>query len=85
MAFKVSESWVRRIKQDRRELGKTAPQQTRHRQAKRLVYQHQIIEIIRTQPDITLSELQNTPGTSLSRSTLCVALSHLKLTFEKKY
>lgn len=84
LAFKVSESWVRRIKQDRRELGKTAPRQTRHRKPKWLVYQDQIIEIIKAQPDITLSELQNALGTSLSRSTLCVALSQLKLTFKKK-
>ena len=29
--FDVSESWVRRIKQERRELGKTAPLTTRRR------------------------------------------------------
>jgi transposase len=29
--FDVSESWVRRIKQERRELGKTAPKTTRDR------------------------------------------------------
>ena len=31
LSFDVSESWVRRIKQERRELGKTAPKQTRNR------------------------------------------------------
>jgi transposase len=29
MRFDVSESWVRRIKQERRELGKTSPKMTR--------------------------------------------------------
>ena len=32
--FGVSESWVRRIKQERRELGKTAPKLTRDRKPK---------------------------------------------------
>ena len=31
LKFNVSESWVRRIKQERREQGKTAPQTTRNR------------------------------------------------------
>jgi len=84
LAFDVSESWVRRIKQDRRELGKTAPGQTRSRKPKWLVHKDQIIKIIQTRPDITLSELQKELGTTLSRSTLCVALSQLKLTFKKK-
>lgn len=83
-AFGVSESWVRRIKQDRREQGKTAPRQTRNRKKKWLVYKDQMIEIIKARPDITLSELQNELGTTLSRSTLCVALGQLKLTFKKK-
>ena len=32
LKFGVSESWVRRIKQERRELGKTAPSTTRRRE-----------------------------------------------------
>jgi hypothetical protein len=32
LRFKVSESWIRRVKQERRELGKTAPCATRLRE-----------------------------------------------------
>lgn len=84
VAFKVSESWVRRIKQERREQGKTAPKQTRNRQPKWWEYKDRIVEIVTATPDITLSELQSELQTSLSRATLCVALNRLKLTFKKK-
>ena len=83
-AFDVSESWVRRIKQERRELGKTAPKQKRDRQPKWWAYKDRILEIVHARPDITLTELQAELETSLSRSTLCVALKKLKLTFKKK-
>lgn len=84
LKFNVSESWVRRIKQERREQGKTAPRQTRRRIPKWWVYKDQIIKIYQERPDTTLSELKAELGTSLSRSTLCVALKRLKLTFKKK-
>ena len=83
VAFKVSESWVRRIKQERRELGKTAPKQTRNRQPKWWPYKDHIIEIVDSRPDITLAELKTELETNLSRSTLCQALKQLKLTFKK--
>ena len=82
--FKVSESWVRRIKQQRRELGKTAPSTTRKRTPLWAVYSDQIREIFSRRPDTTLSELKQELGTTLSRSTLCVACRELKLTFKKK-
>ena len=84
LAFDVSESWVRRIKQDRREQGKTAPKQSRNRTPKWWAYKDRIVEVIQARPDITLTELQAELQTSLSRSTLCVALKQLKLTFKKK-
>ena len=84
VTFKVSESWVRRIKQERRELGKTGPKQSRDRKPKWWAYRDRILEIVQASPDITLSELQAELETSLSRSTLCVALKKLKLTFKKK-
>lgn len=82
--FKVSESWVRRIKQERREQGKTAPKLTRDRAPEWLVHQEQIVAIYESKPDTTLSELKKELGTELSESTLCVALKALKLTFKKK-
>jgi transposase len=83
-AFKVSESWVRRIKQERRELGKTAPATTRNRTAKWHQEADRIQAIVADRCDITLRELQALLQTQLSLSTLCVALQRLKLTLKKK-
>ena len=84
LRFNCSESWVRRVKQERRELGKTAPLTTRRRTSKWERYRTQIEALIAAQPDITLRELKGALGTDLSRSTLCVALRKLKLTLKKK-
>jgi transposase len=83
--FDVSESWVRRIKQERRELGKTAPHLKRKRTPEWAVYTDQILEIYKARPDTTLNELKAELETELSTSTLCVALQKLKLTFKKKF
>ena len=82
--FKVSESWVRRIKQERREQGKTAPCTTRRRIPKWAPLADPIREVIRQQPDLTLRELKAKLGTELDESTLCRALKRLKLTLKKK-
>lgn len=83
--FNVSESWVRRVKQERRELGKTAPKLTRNRTPEWAVHTEQMKEIYAARPDTTLEELKEELGTELSTSTLCVALQKLKLTFKKKF
>ena len=82
--FHVSESWVRRVKQERREQGKTAPCTTRQRVPEWHRYREQIQELIAKQPDMTLQELKVKLKTDLSRSTLCTALKRLKLTLKKK-
>lgn len=82
--FMVSESWVRRIKQERRELGKTAPLVTRNRTPEWAAYSEQMKEIYALRPDTTLEELKSELGTELSTSTLCVGLRKLNLTFKKK-
>lgn len=81
--FRVSESWVRRIKQERRELGKTAPCLTRCRTPTWRKEAEQIQAAVAKTPDSTLEELQVQLQTSLSRSTLCRALKSLKLTLKK--
>ena len=73
LAFGVSEPWVRRIKQVRREKGQ---KETRNRKPERMAYKDRIIGIAEATPDISLSDLQ----TTLSRSTLCVALNRLART-----
>jgi len=84
LRFQCSESWVRRAKQERRELGKTAPILTRRRVPKWEVYRVRIIELIAQKPDLTLQELKMLLRTSLSRQTLCMALKRLQLTLKKK-
>ena len=84
LLFDVSESWVRRVKQERRELGKTAPLLKRNRTTLWAKYSDQIIAIYAARPDTTLAELKEELGTTLSRSTLCIALQKLKLTYKKK-
>ena len=84
LQFAVSESWVRRIKQERRESGKTAPLLTRRRTPKWAPYREQLAALVAAHPDMTLQELQAALGAPLSVTTLCVALRQLKLTFKKK-
>lgn len=84
LRFNCSESWVRRVKQERRELGKTAPCTTRRRIPKWDRYREEIARLIAERPDMTLRELKEGLGTSLSRQTLCVALRKMKLTLKKK-
>jgi transposase len=54
--FGVSESWVRRIKQERRETGKTAPLATRRRTPRWAQDADRIRAAYQRTPDLTLSE-----------------------------
>ncbi len=82
--FGCSESWVRRVKQEFREKGKTAPSVTRDRVPEWHSIKDRIIELTAKYPDQTLIELKDRLETHLSRSTLCTALKALKLSFKKK-
>ena len=82
--YRVSESWIRRLKQRRRETGETAPRPCRNRQpAKWLAYADQIQELVRRQPDVTLRELAERLGHALSGQTLSRALRALGLALKK--
>jgi len=83
LRFLVSESWVRRIKQERREQGKTAPCTTRKRKKKWEPYQDRIIALVEQSPDATLRELQQKLGEDISIYSLCRALKQLGLTLKK--
>lgn len=83
LRYHVSESWVRRVKQERRELGKTAPCTTRRRVPAWAVHREAIEQLTAERPDMTLAELKQALGTELSRQTLCTALQRLKLTLKK--
>jgi transposase len=84
LRFGCSESWVRRVKQERRELGKIAPATTRRRVPRWAAHRKQIEYIVGDRPDITLQELKDELQIDLSRQTLCTALRRLKLTLKKK-
>ena len=84
LKYSCSESWVRRVKQEYREQGKTGPATTRKRVPRWAAHTESIQEIVGAQPDITLRELKEQLGTDLSLQTLCRALHTLKLTIKKK-
>lgn len=82
--FGVSESWARRIKQERRQTGKLAPCRTRRRAPKWAAEADRIREATREEADRTLRELKARLATDLSLQTLCRALRALKLTLKRK-
>ena len=81
--FQVAESRMRRIKQERREQGETAPSTTRRRTTKWRALEPQIRQALAEQPDLTLKELRAHLKTELCVQTLCSALRILKLTLKK--
>ena len=88
LRFDVSESWVRRIKQERREHGKTAPKTTRHRRKVWEPYADWILAQLEKRPDIYLRELQAAAkqelGWEVSDVTLSRACRELKRTRKKR-
>lgn len=83
-ALGVCHSWARRVKQERRESGKTANATTRHRTPSWMAFKDQIEAALAKQPDLSLAELRECVGTTLHRGTLCRALKRMNLTFKKK-
>lgn len=83
LKFNCSESWVRRVKQEYRELGKTGPATSRNRIPNWHAERDRIRELTEQYPDQTLQELKARLGTTLSRATLCVALKAMRLALKK--
>lgn len=83
LKYSCSESWVRRVKQEFREQGKTGPATTRKRIPLWAVHAEAIQRIVADEPDITLRELKEQLGTHLTIQTLCRALQVMKLTLKK--
>ena len=88
LQFDVSESWVRRIKQERREQGKIAPKLTRNRRKSWEPHAEWILSKLDQQPDIYLRELQAAAreelGWEVSDVTLSRACRALKRTRKKR-
>ena len=86
--FKVSQSWVRRIKQQRRELGKIAPKTTRNRRKSCQPYADWLQEKLQRRPGIYLRQIQESAlselGWEVSEVTLGRACRELKQLQESK-
>lgn len=84
LKYRVSESWVRRLKQRRRETGETLPRRSGWRRpTKWEAERERLAQFVKERPDITLRELGDKFGGALSVQTLSRALRAMKLTFKK--
>jgi transposase len=82
--YRVSESWIRRLRQRRRENGEVAPRTRSNPPARWLAYATEIERFLAQRPDATLVELKTELQLPFSVQTLCRALQTLRLTFKKK-
>ena len=87
LQFDVSESWVRRVKQERRESGKIAPKTTRDRSHVWDAWSDWLVKTIDEKPDIYLREirvaLKSELGVDVSLKTVSNACRALKRTRKK--
>jgi transposase len=81
--FAVSPAWARRVRQCRREHGRTTPLP---RGGARVIKidMDGLAKLVREQPDATLLELRDRLGVDCTESTICVALKRLGLSFKKR-
>ena len=88
LRFKVSESWVRRIQQERREQGKLAPHSKRRRRKVWEPYAAWLLAKLDARPDIYLRELvaaaREELGWEVSDVTLSRACRALRRTRKKR-
>ena len=88
LKFDVSESWVRRVKQERREQGKLAPKTTRTRRKLWEPYADWILAQLDHRPHVYLRELQAAAqaelGWQVSDVTLSRACRALRRTRKKR-
>jgi transposase len=82
--YRVSESWVRRLKQRRRTTGETEPRPSGRRPCTWAPHAEAIRAAVAEAPDATLRELKERLGLALSLATLWRAVTALGLTVKKK-
>lgn len=83
--FEVSASWVRRLKQRRREGKPITPASPRNKRVPKLAaHADRIRELIAATPDLTLAELRTALGVTAALGTLWAAVARLGLTVKKK-
>ena len=82
--YRVSGSWVRLLKQRRRETGDVAPRVQRHGRRRMLApHLHTLAALIVAHPDHTLAELKDALGTPASVPTIWRAVWDLGVTVKK--
>ena len=79
--YGVSRTWVRSLKQRRRETGAIAPRKGGGR--KRKIDRTRLAELVRDDPDATLAELRERLAIRCALSAIWTVLRELKLTFKK--
>jgi transposase len=88
LRFKVSESWLRRIQQQRRETGQVAPRKAAPREPKWQAWADWLVAKIAAQPDIYLRELQaelkSERGEKACLGTICAACRALEQSRKKR-
>lgn len=83
--YRVSSSWVRRLKQRHRETGETDPRPQRHGPPPKWTeHAEAIAASVRDAPDATLEEHRRRLGLDIGISTLWRAIEALGLTLKKK-
>ena len=83
--YTVSESWVRRLKQRRRQTGEVAPRAPRNRRPPTWApHADRIRALVAARPDITLQELRAELAVAACLSTVWAAVRRLGLTLKKK-
>ena len=80
--YGVSGTWVRSLKQRRRETGEIAPRVGGGRKPK--IDRVKLVELVEAQPDATLAELRERLGIECALSAIWTALDQLRITFKKK-
>ncbi len=81
--FQVSTSWVRRVKQRRREHGETSPRPCGGATVVKIDLEH-LARLVKNHPDATIRELHALLGADCVESAVGVALRRLGLTFKKR-
>jgi transposase len=80
--FGVSPAWARRVKQTRRETGRTRPLPVGGRRPSKIDHAR-LAGLVEARPDATLKELRDGLGITCSLSAVWNALHKLKLSFKK--
>ena len=80
--FGVSKSWVRRLKQHRRERGDIIPRNGGGSRGYK-IDRNLLAKLVSQQPDATLVELRDRLGISVTPWAISKALRELKLTYKK--